>query len=363
MRLIDDENLVAVAGRRQGHGLYDDLTDVIDAGVRGRVHLEHVQAGRAGDLAAGVAPAARLGGETLGAIERLGQYARHRRLAHAAGAREKIGVVNLAGGKGVAQRDRDGGLSDHGVKTLRAVLAREDDIALLLVGMHRQNNTKFRILRTMTNARALVAAVLLAAPAAAADLKPPALWQEQYFFDALLQARDRAARTQSDPAMIPVLKAIAMQVAQQGANLKQIDSYLKTQQDNLRFAFNQDDPAASLRTIGMNFDTLAKGADQIRNNLYFLTVRCRIAASQALPDGEMYQATLLILGQVQQIQLQLNALYADAVEAERIVGENNWATSKMFRHQADLVTRSAVRAQDSVFSIYNAGYELAARAR
>lgn len=219
------------------------------------------------------------------------------------------------------------------------------------------------------NAALLLVAALLALPAAAAappegyDLQPPALWQERYFFDALLQARDRMERSQSDPEMIPVLKAIAGQVAQQVANIRQIDVYVKAQQDNLKFAFNQEDPTASLHTIGANFETLAKGADQIRSNLYFLTVRERLASSQALPDADMYKACLLVLGQVQQLQLQLNALYLDTVAAQKLVNDNSWATDKEFRRQTAVVTRAVVNVQDSIFAVYNAGYELAMRSR
>jgi hypothetical protein len=179
----------------------------------------------------------------------------------------------------------------------------------------------------------------------------------------LLQARDRLARTQSDPAMVPTLKAIAGQVAQQVANLQQIGVYVKAQQDNLRFAFGQEDPASSLLTIGQNFETLGKGADQVRNNLYFLTTRCRMASTQALPDAEMYQATLLVLGQVQQLQLQLNALYLDAVEDRRLVYENNWAADKAFKTRTESLMRSVVRVQDSIYAVYNAGYELAMRSK
>ena len=210
----------------------------------------------------------------------------------------------------------------------------------------------------------LLAACLLLAPAAsAAGTEGPSLWQEKVFFDALLQARDRLARAQSDPAMIPVMKAIASQVAQQVANLQQIGSYVKTQQDNLRYAFGETDPGPSLETISANFETLSRGADQIRNNLYYLTARCRIASSQALPDQEMYQAGLLILGQIQQLQLALNAAYLDMVEARKLVYENPWAAEKAFKQQTELLMRSVVRVQDAVFSVYNAGYELTMRCR
>ena len=203
----------------------------------------------------------------------------------------------------------------------------------------------------------------LAFPASAAEWGEPALWQETTFFDALLAARDRQTRAESDPAMIAVLKAIASQASQQVANLQQIEAYTKAQKDNLRYAFTQADPAPSLETIGSNYETLTKGNDQIRGNLYYLTARCRMASSQALPDPEMYQAALLILGQIQQLQLELNALYLNAVEDQKLAADNAWATSKDFRRQTELLLRSVVLIQDSVFAVYNAGYELAMRCK
>ena len=210
----------------------------------------------------------------------------------------------------------------------------------------------------------LLAVGLLACPRpAAAWSDGPLLWQESYFFDALLQARGRAARQQSDPQLMAVLKAVAGQVAQQVVNIQQIDAYAKAQQDNLRYAFSQPDPQPSLDTISANLETLTKGDDQIRSNLYFLTARCRMASSQALPDPELYQAGLLVLGQVQQLQLALNALYLDTAALRQIVAENDWATDKFFRHSVGELLRSVVRIQDSVFSVYNAGYEFSMRSR
>lgn len=163
--------------------------------------------------------------------------------------------------------------------------------------------------------------------------------------------------------MIPVMKAIAGQIAQQVANLGQIDVYVKSQADNLRFAYAQSDPKPSLETIRDNFATLTTGCDQVRQNLYYLTARQRMAQAQALPDPEMYQAALLILGQIQQLQLTLNSAYYDAVAVRAQVTENAWANDKFFTHAADELLRSVVRTQDSVFSVYNAGYELAMRCR
>lgn len=212
---------------------------------------------------------------------------------------------------------------------------------------------------------ALVAALLLASalPAAALDAQAPTLWQERFFWDALLTARDRLARQQSDPMMIPVMKAIAGQVAQQVANLAQIHQYVKAQGDNLRYAYAQPDPQPSLDTIINNFETLTTGCDQVRQNLYYLTARQRLASSQALPDPEMYQTGLLILGQVQQLQLTLNALYTDMNAVRGLVVENNWANDKNFSNKTEELMRSVVRVQDSVFAVYNAGYELAMRCR
>jgi hypothetical protein len=212
--------------------------------------------------------------------------------------------------------------------------------------------------------RWLLAAVLLvgATPAFAID-EAPTLWQERFFWDALLTARDKMARQQSDPMMVPVMKAVAMQIAQQVANLGQIDQYVKAQADNLRFAYAQNDPGASLGTISDNFGTLTTGADQVRQNLYYLTARQRMAASQALPDQEMYQAGLLILGQIQQLQLTLNSLYYDALAVRGLVGDNAWANDKFFTHKTEQLMGSVVRVQDSVFAVYNAGYDLTMRCR
>jgi hypothetical protein len=204
--------------------------------------------------------------------------------------------------------------------------------------------------------------VLCAMPARAID-EPPTLWQERFFWDALTSARDKMARQQSDPMMVPVMKAIAGQIAQQVANLGQIDQYVKSQADNLRYAYAQPNPAPSLSTIADNFTTLTTGSDQVRQNLYYLTARQRLAASQALPDQDMYQAGLLILGQIQQLQLTLNSLYYDTQAARGLVDQNKWANERFFTHRTEQLMMSVVRVQDSVFAVYNAGYDLTMRCR
>jgi hypothetical protein len=211
--------------------------------------------------------------------------------------------------------------------------------------------------------RGALALILFSAVPARAIDEAPTLWQERFFWDALTSARDKLARAQSDPMEVPVMKAIAAQIAQQVANLGQIDQYVKAQSDNLRYAYAQPDPKASLATISDNLTTLNTGCDQVRQNLYYLTSRQRMAATQALPDPEMYQAGLLILGQIQQLQLTLNSLYYDAQAARGVVNDNRWANDKFFTHKTEELMRSVVRVQDSVFSVYNAGYDLTMRCR
>ena len=112
--------------------------------------------------------------------------------------------------------------------------------------------------------------IFLGAQARSVYAATPLLWQERYYFDALLQARDRQSRSQSDPNLIAVLRSIAGEILQQAANIKQIDAYAKVQQGSLRYAFAQNDPIPSLKIVGINLSTLSQGAVQVKNNLSYL---------------------------------------------------------------------------------------------
>lgn len=184
------------------------------------------------------------------------------------------------------------------------------------------------------------------------------LWQERYYWDGLLQARDRAARQSADPALLEVVNALAHQAAQQASNIEQIQAYVRAQLENLRFAFSQQDPSPSLAVIQNNFTTLARGAEQIRNNLYYLTARARMAASQALPDPKLSENSTLLIAQIQDIQLKLNALYTDASAVHASVQGETWAVDEFFRFSSQTLLFAVVSVQDSVFAVYNAAYEL-----
>lgn len=204
----------------------------------------------------------------------------------------------------------------------------------------------------------LLLALVLGSPAGAAELGQARLWQERYMWDGLMQARDRAARVSADPRLVEVVKQIAYQVAQQTANLGQIHAFTKGQIDNLEYAFSQTDPEPSLLVIQNNFNTLSKGSEQIRNNLFFLTARLRMAATQALPDPNLTENAKLVIAQVQQVQLRLNALYADTAAVELKIRKETWMADEFFRYSGQHLLKTVVAVQDSVFAVYNASYEL-----
>ena len=209
----------------------------------------------------------------------------------------------------------------------------------------------------------LLAGWLLAPGASAAVVQSPVLWQERYYFDALLEARDRQQREESDPEMIPVLRAIAGQVAQQGLNLNRLGLYIAAQKGNVRFAFAQKDPDPSLKVILSNLMTLTRGAGQISNNLDYLAVRCRLASSQALSDPKMEQASLIILAEIRRLQLDLNSVYLNAVATQKAGWEFSRPKDKYLRSSVWMLVESMRRVQNSVYSVYDSARDLALRCR
>ena len=125
MDFVDDEDLVAIAHRRNRQRLDDDLANGVDAGVGGAVNLEDVHVAAFGDFAAGIAVAARLAGRPVHAVERARHDARGRRLPHAARAREDERLREPARRDGVLQRVDDAALADDVFEPLRTPFARQ----------------------------------------------------------------------------------------------------------------------------------------------------------------------------------------------------------------------------------------------
>ncbi len=129
--LVDDVDLVARRHRRIAH-LLDDLADVVDAGVGGRVHLDHVDVAALHDGAAVLALFLQLDGRPVDfrrlVVERARQDARRRGLADTAHARQHPRLGDAPGGEGVGQRAHHRLLADEGGKVLRPVFARKHTI-------------------------------------------------------------------------------------------------------------------------------------------------------------------------------------------------------------------------------------------
>ena len=126
MDLVDDEDLVAVAHRRHAEAGDDDVADLVDLRVGGGVDLEDVHVAPFGDLDAGVAGAAGIGGRPLLAVQAARQDARRRRLADAARAGEDERLRDALRRDGVAQRLRDAALADDVIEALRTPFAGEN---------------------------------------------------------------------------------------------------------------------------------------------------------------------------------------------------------------------------------------------
>ena len=105
MRLIEDEHLVPIAGRRID-GALTQVASVIDAVVAGRVDLDDVERARspAGQIAAAGTVAAGHRGRALLAVEAAGQDPRRGGLSAPARTGEEVGMVDATALDGGLQR-------------------------------------------------------------------------------------------------------------------------------------------------------------------------------------------------------------------------------------------------------------------
>ncbi len=115
--LVDDEDL-PLHVRRRRPGPLDELPDLVDLVVRGGIELDDVEGPALADGDARRTDVARFAVLEVGAVERLGDDPRHRRLAGAARSDEQQRMGDLAGPDGVPQRRDDGILADDPAERL-----------------------------------------------------------------------------------------------------------------------------------------------------------------------------------------------------------------------------------------------------
>src|SRR5438552_15769058 len=106
MYFVDQINLAASARRRIDH-VVEQLTRIVDLGARGCVDFEQVDEAAGIDIRAGCAYAAGIRRLSALAVERLGEEARDRGLAHAARTGEQEGMVHAVGVERMAERSHD----------------------------------------------------------------------------------------------------------------------------------------------------------------------------------------------------------------------------------------------------------------
>ena len=134
MNLVNDVDLEARADSGVAHSLYN-LTNIVNAGVAGRVHLDHVDMATFGNGGTRFTLAARIyRGATLpvrsDAIQGLGDKPRGGGFANPAHARHQKGMRQPVTLYGICQRAHHRFLPDQLTEGLRTVFAREYSIRL-----------------------------------------------------------------------------------------------------------------------------------------------------------------------------------------------------------------------------------------
>ena len=132
VHFVDDIDLGARRNRAIARVL-DDLAHVVDAGVGGRVHLDHVDVARLHDRLAvdaelGHVDARPVDSAGKGIVEGAGEDARRRRLADAADAGQDIGLVDAARGEGIGERAHHRLLADQVLEAHGPVFSRQHPI-------------------------------------------------------------------------------------------------------------------------------------------------------------------------------------------------------------------------------------------
>ena len=123
VHLVDEVHLVARHQRLVARAL-DDLADVVDAGVGGGVHLQHVGVPAFHDLGAVAAELGHVEGRLVDAVALVVEGAREdaggRGLADAAHAGQHVALGDAIGGERVPERRHHGLLADQALEGGRA---------------------------------------------------------------------------------------------------------------------------------------------------------------------------------------------------------------------------------------------------
>ena len=132
VHFVDDVDFGARRDRPVARVL-DDLPHVVDAGVGGCVHLDHVDVARIHDRLAvhpelGHVDAGLIDPARNAVVQRAGENARGRRLAGAAHAGENIGLMDAARGEGIGDGPDHRLLADEVLEALRPVFSRQNAI-------------------------------------------------------------------------------------------------------------------------------------------------------------------------------------------------------------------------------------------
>ena len=122
MGLVENEDLVAVAGRRKTSAL-TQLTGVVHAVMRGRVDFHHIDGTGAarGEILAAFTFAARMRGRTFRTVDASRKNASGTGFATTARAGEQVGMRELVLVERAHQRNRDLVLTDHAVERVGTI--------------------------------------------------------------------------------------------------------------------------------------------------------------------------------------------------------------------------------------------------
>ena len=124
VHLVDEVHLVTPPCRRVENVL-QQFARILDLGARRRVDFQQIDKTAVGDLPASAAHPTGCRGDALLAVEAFGNEPGERGLAHAAGARQQVGMMEPIAAQRVDQGTQHVLLPDHLFEGLRTPTARE----------------------------------------------------------------------------------------------------------------------------------------------------------------------------------------------------------------------------------------------